>query len=227
MDKKFNLAEALSKAQFQITVPKKDRNVDFTDKNGRRVKYSYADLANVIDCYKKALSENGLSVSHVIGFKNELFGLTTILLHSSGETIESWYPLPNPVSQSIKPQEFGSALTYARRYSVSSLLGIASEEDDDGSIGADTEPPKKPYVPAPKPENRPFIPKPKQEQKPVENHAPKKSLYNVFLELVKELELSPEEMPELIQRIVGEPKNSKELTENEIQMIINYLNFLK
>lgn len=86
---------------------------------------------------------------------------------------------------------------------------------------------KKPYTPPPRPENKPFIPKPKVEPKPIENFAPKKSPYNVFLDLVKELQLSPEEMPELIERIIGAPKNSKELTEDEIQIIINYLNFLK
>lgn len=143
------LALALSKAQNKIKAPVKNRKVDFLDKNGRRVKYNYADLADVIEACREPLSENELAVfsslvyENIKGDETSIYGLKTVLVHSSGEFVDTFYPLPDPMLQNIRAQEFGSALTYARRYSYSSLIGIASEEDDDGGIAAETQPPKK------------------------------------------------------------------------------------
>lgn len=135
------LADALAKAQSKIIPPKKNMKVDFLDKNGRRVKYNYADLAGCIASVKEPLAENGLAVSHIMSRDARGFGLTTILFHVSGQSIDSWYPLPDPEKDEIKPQEFGGCLTYARRYSLSSIIGIASEEDVDGDVdGADRKP---------------------------------------------------------------------------------------
>lgn len=138
------LASALAKAQKALKSPTKGHKVDYKDKSGRDIKYSYADLADCIEALKEPLADNGLSYVQVLGFKEygkDLFyGLTTILMHESGEWVESFHPLPMPGS--TKPQEFGSALTYARRYSVSAISGMASEEDDDGALaskGMDTE----------------------------------------------------------------------------------------
>lgn len=137
MDSVSELADALAKAQGEIKAPLKTREVDFVDKNGRRVNYSYADLADVIEAIKVPLSKNGLSVTHQLAHgEGGAFGMRTSLMHVSGEVISTWYPLPDPAQ--VKPQEFGSELTYARRYSLSCLVGIASEEDDDGDIAAPT-----------------------------------------------------------------------------------------
>lgn len=134
------LAEALAKAQGEIKAPLKRRKVDFTNKTGVRVKYNYADLADVIECIREPLAKNGLSITHQLEYldsgRGAWYGLTTRLNHASGEYLTCWYPLPDPVDKEIKAQEFGSALTYARRYSLSSLLGIASEEDDDAEEAA-------------------------------------------------------------------------------------------
>lgn len=132
---------ALSKAQAVIPPPHKKRKVDFIDKQGRRVHYNYADLSDVIECIRKALAENELSVVHRLEYAESGYGMRTELWHSSGEMLSTWYPLPDP--QGIKAQEFGSAITYARRYSLSALIGIASEEDDDGAE-ANEIPPHKP-----------------------------------------------------------------------------------
>ncbi len=156
------LAEALAKAQGKIQTPKKGCKVDFTNNKGQRVKYNYADLADVLDAIRGPFSDNGLSVIHKMVHVPEGFGLITMLLHSSGECIETWYPLPDPENKEIRPQEFGSALTYARRYSVSSLVGIASEEDDDGASAA-----TRPATNDKKPAEAKTPPKP-----PVKKHAP-------------------------------------------------------
>lgn len=126
------LAEALSKAQFEFKAPKKNKHVDFTDKNGRRVKYSYADLADIIEAIREPFGKNGLAIFHQLAYDGQFYGLKTSLVHLSGEFVDTWYPLPDPSVNSVRPQEFGSSLTYARRYSLSSLVGIASDEDGDG-----------------------------------------------------------------------------------------------
>lgn len=127
------LATALAAAQLEIKAPLKNRDVDFTDKNGRRVKYAYADLADLIEALRP-LAKHGIAVTHQLEQRGTQFYLETRLIHSSGEWLATNYPLPNP--NGMRPQEFGSALTYARRYSLSPLAGTASEEDDDGQAAA-------------------------------------------------------------------------------------------
>jgi len=89
-------------------------------------KTKYADLAAVLNAARKPLSANGLAIVQTIGDGI----LHTRLLHTSGQWIASEHPLP----MSGKPQEIGSALTYARRYSLSALIGIAADEDDDANV---------------------------------------------------------------------------------------------
>ena len=88
-------------------------------------KSKYADLAAIFDAARKPLSANGLAIVQTIGDGV----LHTRLLHASGQWIASEHPLP----MSGRPQEIGSALTYARRYSLSALIGIAADEDDDAT----------------------------------------------------------------------------------------------
>ena len=88
-------------------------------------KTKYADLAAVLNAARKPLSANGLAIVQTIGDGV----LHTRLLHTSGQWIASEHPLP----MSGRPQEIGSALTYARRYSLSALIGIAADEDDDAT----------------------------------------------------------------------------------------------
>lgn len=154
------LAEALSKAQFEFKAPKKNKHVDFTDKNGRRVKYSYADLADIIEAIREPFGKNGLAVFHQLAYDGNFYGLKTSLVHLSGEFIDTWYPLPDPTANSVRPQEFGSSLTYARRYSLSSLVGIASDEDDDGQLAE------------PSNQQKPEKSQNSANKMPVKNHAP-------------------------------------------------------
>lgn len=173
------LAEALAKAQAEITPPKKKCKVDFVNTKGQRVKYNYADLADVLEAIRQPLSKNGLSVVHQMSGNDKGFGLKTKLMHASGQFLDTWYPLPDPEHSEIKPQEFGSALTYARRYSVSSLVGIASDEDDDGQNAAVRPPPnqnKGASAPSRKPPDSPppatSKPNTTGSATPAKNHAP-------------------------------------------------------
>lgn len=138
------LAAALARAQGVIDPPHKNRTVDFVDNKNRRIKYNYADLADVIESIRKPLAENELAITHRLELRESGYGMVTDLIHSSGESVSTWYPLPNPHDADIRPQEFGSALTYARRYSITALVGIASEEDDDGQAAPAAKPAAKP-----------------------------------------------------------------------------------
>lgn len=124
------LAAALAKAQAEFKPVSKTREVDFNDKNGRRVHYFYADLQDVINMSQPILAKHGLSFIQTTSFGdgNEMT-LETMLMHSSGEFIIGHYP----VRIMQRPQEQGSEITYARRYTLSPMLGIHSEEDDDGA----------------------------------------------------------------------------------------------
>jgi hypothetical protein len=131
-DQTNELAKALAIAQAAIKPPKKGHTAQIKSDKGS-YGYSYADLADVIECYRKPLSDNGLAVAQTMAFEDGHLTLVTTLLHSSGQWISSDYP----VSMFQRAQEQGSAITYARRYSVTALLGIAAEDDDDGAAASD------------------------------------------------------------------------------------------
>lgn len=120
------LAEALSRAQGRMKHAIKDANNPF-------FRSKYADLASVVEASRPAMAENGLSVvQYTRG--NVLY---TMLLHSSGEWIRGHIEL-KPMRQvkdkgwevSEDPQSYGSCITYARRYALAAITGVATEDDD-------------------------------------------------------------------------------------------------
>jgi len=138
------LAAALAKAQGQIEGAKKDSlNPHFKNK--------YADLASVWDACRAALSSNGLAVIQLPGSAGKDVMVTTLLLHSSGQFIRSRYVMP--VSQP-GPQGVGSAITYARRYSLAAMVGVAPE-DDDATAAVGRPPTRETFA---KPETSPVLP---------------------------------------------------------------------
>ncbi len=117
------LVVALSKAQGKMEPAK-------LNKTNSHFKNKYADFNSIIECCRQPLSENGLSVMQYCEMTNEKLFLVTMLVHISGQWIKSLFPL-NP--RNMDSQSIGSAMTYAKRYSLSAMLGIVSdEEDDDG-----------------------------------------------------------------------------------------------
>lgn len=117
------LAPALIKAQAKLKNAK-------LNKVNPHFKSRYADLAEIRDTVNPVLTDNGLAVIQFTTFDLDGFALVTRLLHESGEYIDSTYPLPGNVD---KPQQMGSAITYARRYMLAAMCGITAEEDDDGN----------------------------------------------------------------------------------------------
>lgn len=125
------LATALAKAQGSMKGALKDTKNEF-------FKSKYADLASVVEAIRAAFSENGLSYVQTTepSEKNEV-RIETLILHSSGEWLSSGV-LSMPVTKT-DAQGYGSALTYARRYSLSAAAGVAPE-DDDGNAAAKAAP---------------------------------------------------------------------------------------
>ncbi len=118
------LFEALSKAQGEMEVAKEDSTNPY-------FKSQYADLASVIRCSRPYLSKHGLCIiQRVMANGDGRSYLFTRLCHSSGQWMESRMIL---LLIKTDMQGMGSAISYAKRYSYSSILGIATGEDDDGN----------------------------------------------------------------------------------------------
>lgn len=116
-----NIAKALSLFHIKVETIKKDATNPF-------FKSTYASLSNILDSIKEPLMESGLSISQ---FPTGEHSLVTLLMHGeSGEWIESSYEM-RPVKD--EPQARGSVLTYQRRYSISAILLLNIDDDDDAN----------------------------------------------------------------------------------------------
>ena len=121
-----NLAKALIDFQGRVQKIKKDAKNPFFKSN-------YASLSNIQDAISQPLAESGLAYSQMPSGVN---GLTTILIHAeSGEYLMESFIMP--VSKPNDPQAVGSAITYAKRYSLSGVLGLNIDDDDDGNKAAE------------------------------------------------------------------------------------------
>jgi hypothetical protein len=117
-----NLSQALVKFQSQLKpVAKESENPFF--------KSSYADLSTILQAVMPLLSSNGLAVIQPMKVQDGMTILITRLVHESGESIESEMILPPHAD----PQKYGALITYYKRYQIQALLGINTEEDDDGN----------------------------------------------------------------------------------------------
>lgn len=121
------IATAMVKVQKIITNAKKDRENPF-------FKSQYADLNAVWEACRKPLTDNGLSVIQTSEpTDGSMIALRTTLLHESGEYLSGVLCLKPTKAD---PQQLGSAMTYARRYALSAIVGICSEDDDDGNAAS-------------------------------------------------------------------------------------------
>ena len=96
--------------------------------------FSYAPLDAILAAVRPALSKHGLAVTQRLEENNGRPGVRTELRHADGGVVGAFFPL---LSEPSSPQQLGSLLTYLRRYAIVALLGVASEEDDDGRAAAD------------------------------------------------------------------------------------------
>ncbi len=128
------LAAALAKAQIELVNPEKSLVATIREegRHGREQTFRYAPLSAGLEITRKVLGQHEIatlqttSIDQAVG----LINLTAVLAHSSGEWIASDWPVC-PVSETASPRRMGAALTYARRYALFALVGIAGEDDLD------------------------------------------------------------------------------------------------
>lgn len=119
------IALALSKAIVNIPTIGKTASVDYSTKEGRKIKYSFAPLSEINKAITKPLADQGLVISHQVR-NNELISR---LIHSSGQYFENVFQLGSYGLSNIK--DFGSEITYKKRYAIDALLNLSSEDDND------------------------------------------------------------------------------------------------
>jgi len=130
------LAEALAALQGQLPrVPKEHTAKVTSQRTGNTHTYAYADLTDVSAVLLPLMSKLGLSFTALPTMLNDSFVLDYTLMHASGGQVEGCYPLPDPAR--VGPQDLGKAITYARRYALCAVTGLAPGGDDDDAQGQD------------------------------------------------------------------------------------------
>lgn len=124
------IAKALAKFQSEVSDPERTKENAF-------LKAKYVTLDSLLQAVRPVLADNGLSFLQIPSTAKDEVTVVTMLLHNSGEWFES-DPFTLPLMKK-DPQGVGSVVTYARRYSLSSILGVAWDEDDDAQSNNETE----------------------------------------------------------------------------------------
>jgi hypothetical protein len=127
------IAGALAKAQAELTNPEKSLTATIRSPFPRESDrtFRYASLSSGLDIVRKTLGKHEIATVQTTAIDEAgLIRLTTVLAHSSGEWVSSDWPVC-PVSETAAPHRMGAALTYARRYALFTLVGIAGEDDLD------------------------------------------------------------------------------------------------
>src|ERR1700751_953154 len=128
------LASALAKAQAELVNPEK--SLTTTIRTGRAGEgersFRYAPLSSGLDIVRKTLGQHEIATVQTTAIDQAagIVNLTTMLAHASGEWIASDWPVC-PIAETAAPHRMGAALTYARRYALFTLVGIAGEDDVD------------------------------------------------------------------------------------------------
>jgi hypothetical protein len=138
------LATALAKAQIELANPEKSLTGMIEPQGGQGAarQFRYAPLSSGLEIVRKTLGQHEIATVQTTAIDQAagIINLTTVLAHSSGEWIASDWPVC-PIAETERPHRMGSALTYARRYALFTLVGIAGEDDLDAPdlIGPDAQ----------------------------------------------------------------------------------------
>jgi hypothetical protein len=128
------IASALAKAQVELQNPEKSLTATVRSPFPREAdrSFRYASLSSGLDLVRKALGRQAIATVQATSIDESagIIRLTTTLAHSSGEWVASDWPVC-PLTETAAPHRMGAALTYARRYALFSLVGIAGEDDLD------------------------------------------------------------------------------------------------
>ena len=130
------LTTALAKAQGEFTNPERNREVRVATKAGGEYRFSYSTLDCVMDMARPILAKHGLSITQPPTTRDGNVVVLTKLMHSSGQFQEEEIAI---TPETFGPQQIGSAISYMKRYAYCGMLGIASDEDDDGNAASGNE----------------------------------------------------------------------------------------
>src|SRR5579859_3929319 len=129
------IATALAKAQTELSNPEKAMiGTIYNARSDSQQSFRYASLSSGLDIIRKVLGSQQIAVTQTtdIDRAGGTVNLTTVLLHTSGEWISSDWPVCQ-ISETAAPRRMGAALTYARRYALFTMVGIAGEDDLDAA----------------------------------------------------------------------------------------------
>jgi len=142
-----DLLAALSKAQGEFSNPERNRTVEVRTKSSGTYSFTYATFDAIIEMVRPVLTKHGLAFIQSPETNSGNVLVTTRLGHSSGQWLES--DLAVSLGDDDGPQQIGSCITYLKRYSLCSMLGIAAEEDDDGNTASGNSATAKPRLSMP------------------------------------------------------------------------------
>lgn len=192
-----NLAKALAKFQGEVKDPAKNEKNPF-------FKSKYVPLDALIEAVRPTLSANGLSIIQMPSGDGKTISLKTIILHESGEWIES--DLFSLVIAKADAQGAGSGVTYARRYQLGAVLNIGWTDDDDGNSISGHEVKS---TPAPNPTPAP-TPKPTAQNRPNKEHEERNRLLKEIGEKAKVKGIDPKDLSLAAKFVYSTPTNQIE-----------------
>lgn len=211
-----NLAIALAKFQNEVKDPRKDKNNPF-------FKSSYVALDGLMASVRPVLSKYGLSILQAPASQGDgAVSLQTMIMHESGE----FMIFPEFMIKAAKndAQSLGSAITYARRYALSTVLGVAWDNDDDGNAGTFGTTAQTPYNANTRPTKAQNTYSntntPKTTQTSSEgNYEQKGGLLNNILSLGKEKGMTMQKINEFASEIFNKKVMINQLTVDELKKI--------
>ncbi len=133
------LYAALAAAQGEFMAIEKNRNVTIKPREAPAYSFRYADLEEVISKTRPALTKHKLALFQSLDVSGNDARLVCTLAHADGATVQSAISIPHPHSMK-EPKQFGALVSYYRRYMVTSILGVAADDDldEDGQEGQQT-----------------------------------------------------------------------------------------
>ena len=201
------LAKALAAAQAELEPAAKNASNPL-------LKNKYADLASCYEACRKVLPKQGLAVSQIcLPCDKGMVRVKTILMHTSGQWIASEYTLEAQGNKGVNAaQAAGSAITYARRYGLSAIVGLVADDDDDGCNSGPTQKQRVQQTRQQAAENNP--------------DAPSAEMFRALMATLTERGCKEREdyLAELSDFFGREVKSSKELTKAEISEYLNACN---
>lgn len=225
------IATALCGFHRDVPAISKDTEVSVKMKSGGEYSFKYADLTTIMDTIKKALVDNGLSIVQklsttyaivpVADFAGRVtdkaqadVGITTMLLHTSGEYIESCFALRSDVDK----KEIGGAITYGKRYAICAMLGLSAEDDTDAESKSDIAKYERKEQTAKPPVQNP--PKPQGQTKDLTLFAKR---FGVIHALLSKHKIDPTKAHKYFQVAYG-VKSMNDLSCETLQVIIDRIN---